>query len=396
MRFIMHKLQKKVINNQIVDFEKVHGYLSTLFQQEVHGSRVVSMANAVLGVMTVASLAISMIGLGLAVARGKVTKHAVKQVDRLIGNSKFLVWSYFKYWVPEVIGLRKEIVVAMDWTDFDKDNQTTLALYLATRHGRATPLLWKTYDKSQLKNNRGVFEQKILNRLKKLLPPEVKVTILADRGFGYVELYRVLTRLGFNFVIRFKDNTKIYDNKGVLKSAKNWVGQQGRAKRLVDAKVTATAKEPIPVVVCVRDKKMKEVWCLVTNNKTLKTREIINLYAKRWSIEPAFRDQKDIRFGMGMYNISVSTPMRRDRLFFIAAISNLFLSILGAASEAIGMDKMLRSNTVKRRTHSLFRQGAMLYELIPNMLEEQLKKLMKKFDELLLEKKVVVNTLSFI
>ncbi len=31
-----------------------------------------------------------------------------------------------------------------DWTEFDADNQSTIALYLVTKHGRATPLLWKT------------------------------------------------------------------------------------------------------------------------------------------------------------------------------------------------------------------------------------------------------------
>jgi hypothetical protein len=34
----------------------------------------------------------------------------------------------------------QEIVVAMDWTDFDADGQATLALNLVTGHGRATPL----------------------------------------------------------------------------------------------------------------------------------------------------------------------------------------------------------------------------------------------------------------
>ncbi len=40
------------------------------------------------------------------------------------------------------LGQRRAIVVAMEWTDFDADNQATLALSLITRHGRATPLLF--------------------------------------------------------------------------------------------------------------------------------------------------------------------------------------------------------------------------------------------------------------
>ena len=37
-----------------------------------------------------------------------------------------------------------------------------------------------------------------------------------------------------------------------------------------------------------------------------------------------------------------------------------WLSLLGAAGERIGYDRWLKANTVKRRTHSLFRQGLML------------------------------------
>ncbi len=43
------------------------------------------------------------------------------------------------------------------------------------------------------------------------------------------------------------------------------------------------------------------------------------------------------------------------------------------------MDRLLKSNTSKTRTHSLFRQGCMLYELIPNMPEHRLLPLMKAF-----------------
>jgi hypothetical protein len=42
--------------------------------------------------------------------------------------------------------------------DFDADNQSTLALHLVTRHGRATPLIWLTVDRDELKNRRNDFE----------------------------------------------------------------------------------------------------------------------------------------------------------------------------------------------------------------------------------------------
>jgi hypothetical protein len=46
----------------------------------------------------------------------------------------------------------------LDWTEFDKDGQATIALYAVTSHGRAPPLVWKTIDKSKLKERRGEYE----------------------------------------------------------------------------------------------------------------------------------------------------------------------------------------------------------------------------------------------
>jgi hypothetical protein len=43
------------------------------------------------------------------------------------------------------------------------------------------------------------------------------------------------------------------------------------------------------------------------------------------------------------------------------------------------MDRLLKSNTSSKRTHSLFRQGCMLYDLIPNMPEPCLTLLMQHF-----------------
>jgi hypothetical protein len=63
----------------------------------------------------------------------------------------------------------------------------------------------------------------------------------------------------------------------------------------------------------------------------------------------------------------------------------VLLTLLGAAGEALGYDRHLKSNTSKKRTHSLFRQGAMLYELIPMMPEPRLRPLVERFGAMLLE-----------
>jgi hypothetical protein len=86
---------------------------------------------------------------------------------------------------------------------------------------------------------------------------------------------------------------------------------------------------------------------------------------------------------MGMGAMHVSTPDRRDRLWLINAFAVVLLTLLGTAGEALGYDRHLKSNTSTRRTHSLFRQGSMLYELIPTMPEYRLQPLVEQFARML-------------
>jgi Transposase DDE domain len=359
----------------------IRAFIDDLYEHDLHAKRVDALAGATLGVMTSASLAVAVIGQALAQARGLVTKHAIKQVDRLLSNHNIDVWDSFAHWAPHLIGARKAIIVAMDWTDFDRDGQATLALNLVTKHGRATPLLWLTVWKEELSEQRNDFEDACLVRLKELAPPGCAVTILADRGFGDHKLFAFLDDLGFGYVIRFRGNIHVTDATGETRPASDWVGKTGRARKLRDARVTASRGYQVGAVICVHAKAMKEPWCLAASDAEASTAMLVNYYAKRWTIEPSFRDTKDPRFGMGLGATRIGEPTRRDRLLLINAFAMVLLTMLGAAGESLGMDRLLKSNTAKTRTHSLFRQGCMLYELIPTMPEHRLLPLMARFAE---------------
>ena len=373
----------------------IEAFLTELFDGSLHAKRVTSLAHATLGIMTSASLAVSLIGHSLAEARGLLSKHAIKQVDRLLSNRGIVVWDLFANWVPEMVADRREILVAMDWTDFDADDQATLVLSLITSHGRATPLLWLTVLKDELKDTRNEFEDACLARLSAVLPAGVKVTILADRGFGDCKLFAFLQELGFAYVIRFRANIHVTAEDGEKRLAGAWVGLGGRARKLRDALVT-TANYQVGAVVCVHAKNMKDAWCLAASDRDATAREITDQYAKRWTIEPSFRDTKDLRFGMGMGTIRIANPQRRDRLLLVNAFAIVLLTLLGAAGESLGMDRHLKSNTTKRRTHSLFRQGCMLFDLIPNMPEIRLLPLIERFAQLIQQSRVFSETFSVI
>lgn len=366
--------------------ERLHAQqlVEELFEDDLHARRVLSLANGVTGVLRAATLSIHAIGEGYAeVARTK-PRYGVKQVDRFLSNTAIDVARLTPSWARFVIAARKEIVVALDWTEFDKDDHATLCAYVVTTHGRATPLTWKTVRKSTLAGRRNDVEYEVINRLHGAIPEDVAVTLLADRGFGDQKLYAQLTLLGWDYVIRFRGLIAVEDEAGTQKPAEAWVPKSGRATMIKPAKVT-NDRAPIPAVVVTHQAKMKEPWCLATSLADRSPAEVVALYGKRFTIEETFRDTKDLRFGMGLSATHIGSAGRRDRLLLLAAIAHALLTLLGAASEKTGMDSYLKVNTAKKRTHSLFRQGAYWYGAIPNMRDDWLANLMAAFDAIVSE-----------
>ena len=357
------------------------GFLDALFGQEMHAARVESLANGVVGVLSAAVVSVAAIGQAYALVAGIKGKSGIKQIDRLLSNAGVVVEETQREWVKFVVGIRKEIVVAMDWTEFDDDDHSTLCAYLITSHGRATPMVWQTVTKSDLRGKRTQIEHDMVERLHGWLDPDIEAELLADRGFGDQKLYELLMFYGWDFTIRFRGNIRVENVNGESRSANDWVLPTGRAFMIRGAKVTDD-RAGVPAVVVVHAKGMKEPWCMVTSRKDFTASQVTKRYSRRFSIEETFRDTKDLRFGLGLKATHIGKPERRDRMLLLVAMAHALLTLLGAASEATGMDAYLKANTVKRRTHSLFRQGSYWYQAIPNMREDWLRTLMEAFDRI--------------
>ena len=93
-------------------------------------------------------------------------------------------------------------------------------------------------------------------------------------------------------------------------------------------------------------------------------------------------------FGMGLSAMRVSSPQRRDRMLLLSALGDCIVVVVGSGGgQSLGYDRWLKANTVKYRTHSLFRQGLMLYDHIPNWSDERVRPLMERFLEMLMEQR---------
>jgi hypothetical protein len=362
-----------------LDVKHTGVFLNALFAEEMHAARVASLANGVVGVLTAALVSIHAIGQAYAAVAGIKAKSGVKQIDRLLSNAGIDVTLIQQEWVKFVVGARKEIVVALDWTEFDDDDHSTLCAYLVTNHGRATPLVWQTVQKSELRGKRTGIEHDMIGRLHGWLDPEIDIELLADRGFGDQKLYELLKFYGWDFHIRFRGNIRVENAEGEARPANDWLSPTGRARMLRGAKVTEDRTE-VAAVVVVHARGMKEPWCLVTSRADFTAAQVVKRYGRRFTIEETFRDTKDLHFGMGLKATHIGRADRRDRLLLLVAMAHALLTLIGAASEATGMDAYLKVNTVKRRTHSLYRQGCYWYSCLPNMREDWLRRLMEAFD----------------
>lgn len=384
------------LNGEDIGYIDVRNFIGSIYDDTMHSKRIDSIANAALGVIASSSLIIHRVGISLASARGLHDKHAIKQVDRLLSNKKLKPDDFFPEWVSFVIGSRPSIKVAMDWTEFHDDKHTTLMLSLITNHGRATPLMWKTFSTKTLKDNRNNYEDELLFAFKDLIPEGINVTIVADRGFCDIKLFEFLVSdLGFNYIIRFRSNFIVEDLKGNRKSASEWVPKNGKTKTIRNAKITAKDYQ-VGTAVCVKEKGMKQAWCIACSDESISGSETVRWYGKRWGCEPQFRDTKDLHFGMGLSETHVRSTSKRDRILFIAALSISLLTLLGAAGEKIGMDRYLKANTVKHRTMSLFRQGCCYFRKLANLNREQAIELINAFNKILYEHKNLNNIIGIL
>ena len=176
--------------------------------------------------------------------------------------------------------------------------------------------------------------------------------------------------MGFDYIIRFKGDILVTSDHLEQRKACDWTGKNGRMRVLRDAHVTAKSAY-VPIVVCVKAKRMKDTWCLASSRSDLTGSQIKVQYGKRFTIEESFRDLKNPHLGLGLKKVRMKRTDRRDRLFLLATLAHTLLVLLGRAGRELNLDRWLGAS--KPGGLSLFRMGHLLYRLIPNMKEEQLK-----------------------
>lgn len=254
-------------------------------------------------------------------------KHRLKRLWRFVSNFRVRPERLAKTWIPWVVrrfAAGKYVTVALDWTGL-RGNLMCLTASLVVS-GRAIPLLWRVVAYRQIKDSTNRIEQRLVARLVNLIPPQKRLVLAADRGFGRAEFLRFLLAKNLLFVIRVDKNV--------------WVKPEGRKAFLLSVLAQKLAPQ-VPVwhpavsyradgavaniaLAAVVAKDSDDPWFLATNLRS--PVRAVSVYAARFQIEEGF---KDMKHALGLEKLQTGNMVRVRRLMLTTAVSTAVLMLAG-------------------------------------------------------------------
>ena len=283
-------------------------------------------------------------------------RHRVKRVGRFLGNEAITTEEISRGLMGAILPEDRESVIAVDWTD--RGDYMLLKASLVFQR-RALPLLWRHVRKWEYRKSQNDVEEQFLFQLARLLGPRPWV-LVADRGFGRAELFRVLNDEGIQYVIRAKDGVLMH-HEAYGGTVQDLPRRPGMREFYRDVTWSKSRRVRVNLAV-VHEGEAPAPWFLVTNLERT-PHEIGRLHEKRMGIEESIRDCKS---GLGLKGHWLSTPERMDRLFIVVAIAMLLIALTASASLARGERRQVTTHKRRGRSASYFTLGCRILDQGPD------------------------------
>jgi hypothetical protein len=306
-------------------------------------------------------------------------KHAIKAVDRLLGNTTLYCERRRIYAVLSSLLIRagKPVKILIDTVEI---RHKTIGFVASVAHqGRAIPI-WSTMV-AALRPNEGncrVF----LEGLRRVLPSSCRPILITDGGFER-SWFDLVEEMGWDYVGRVRGMTK-FDHRGRKLSCKDVHAMAGRrAKNLND--IRFPIKDP-------RDRRLVLSRLPVCRHRQTKTRTgpgrdnnylhyrknayeplvlatsldsnaqaVVDVYRTRMQIEQTFRDLKNHRWGWSLRHCGSRSHDRLEILLLLGAIATFVQQLVGIAAERAGAHHRHQANTLRsRRVLSYFFLGGLV------------------------------------
>lgn len=200
--------------------------------------------------------------------------------------------------------------------------------------GRVLPIAFSCFMKRAIHKSQNILEHSLILAVMCCFPVECRPLLMLDRGYARVSLLIQLRQEGIPFLCRAKCSVMVYlqgQAKGqTLGRFKIKPGQIRRYSVLYHSQ----KKEPLDLIIYF-GKGYKDPWyLLVPSGTSLSAEQIVDLYAKRMSIEQGFRDWKTHLGVRGLEFLGDNPAPRLTRLLLAFSLSYLLCLALGSTPEA--------------------------------------------------------------
>ncbi len=340
-------------------------FLSKSLPKSLHIKRAKCLTN-IIESMQGYSKHISVNEIGRHLKRNTDLKHKLKAADRFVGNNKINadIPVICKEIAHFTFNHFKVLCVLVDWSGACQKDMYVLQASVAFE-GRSLPIYAEVHHKIDTEN--VITHNGFLDRLHKIIPKHIKVTIITDAGF-HRDWFAKVKDIGWEFIGRVY--SKYYYK---LEGTNDWLGvsaikfrrvaepikigkiELGKSKNSLGCYLYAykhrlSRKKHKPNKYPDHEKAFSKYyhsgWVIVSSSDK-PARYLISYYKKRMQIEQNFRDIKNQDLGIGLRRNKSKSQNRAEVLYFIAMLLIIILWWIGYCAEMIGCHRKYQANTVK-------------------------------------------------
>jgi hypothetical protein len=254
-----------------------------------------------------------------------------QRLSRFLANPRLTPEVMIPLHVALVLGIQSQgsVPLILDQTTI-RGIQTLLIG--AVFEGRVLPVAFSCFTYRFIRKSQNILEHALIVAVMSCFPPESRPLLILDRGYARVALLHKLGQAGIPFLVRAKKNV-VVSFQGKPHALSRFPYQPGQIQRYT-VFYHSQAKEPLDLIIF-RGLGYKETWyLLVPKAFSRNEKEIVDLYAKRMSIEQGFRDWKT-HLGVRGLLFRVSDPAPHlTRLLLAFSLSYLICLALGATEDA--------------------------------------------------------------
>lgn len=263
-----------------------------------------------------------------------------RQFSRWLHNEKIRPMLIYQTFVKQILTdwCGQTAYLALDTTQLWK--QFVIVRLSLVYCGRAIPLGWVVCASGSATIS-VVRYQRMLAQVAAQIPSSTKVVLLADRGFGHIDLMKIASQLGWHFRIRLKSDTVIYLANGRRYQVRTLMPPLGKGYCYAHVWITEQKYGSLHLAIAhVVTPHGNEKWAIISDEPV--GRPTFDEYGLRFDIEENFLDDKSA--GFNLEDSLLQDSMAISRLCLILAMATIYLVSTGTAIDVSGLRFMVDSH----------------------------------------------------